>query len=39
VPVSRGALQGIARVPGTDAPWAVGSIGAGDDEAGFVLRR
>ena len=30
---------GIARVPGTGALWAVGSLGVGDDEAGFLLRR
>ncbi|MBB2911130.1 hypothetical protein FHS43_002395 [Streptosporangium becharense] len=30
---------GIARVPGTGALWAVGSVGWGDDEDAFVLRR
>ncbi|AWS46004.1 hypothetical protein [Streptosporangium sp. 'caverna'] len=30
---------GIARVPGTGTLLAVGSIGSGDDEAGFLLRR
>ncbi|OUC96105.1 hypothetical protein CA984_16210 [Streptosporangium minutum] len=29
---------GIARVPGTTALWAVGSVGVGDDEDDFVLR-
>ncbi|GAA2876526.1 hypothetical protein GCM10010517_37720 [Streptosporangium fragile] len=30
---------GIARVPGTGALWAVGSVGRGDDEEAFALRR
>ncbi|GAA3131736.1 hypothetical protein [Streptosporangium carneum] len=30
---------GVARVPGTAALWAVGSVGVGDDEDDFVLRR
>ncbi|MGV9774766.1 hypothetical protein [Streptosporangium sp. NPDC003464] len=30
---------GIARVPGTGALWTVGSVGVGDDEEDFVLRR
>ncbi|GGK53052.1 hypothetical protein Ppa06_05860 [Planomonospora parontospora subsp. parontospora] len=30
---------GIARVPGTGTLWAVGSVGWGDDEDVFVLRR
>ncbi|MFD0887105.1 hypothetical protein ACFQ08_21370, partial [Streptosporangium algeriense] len=30
---------GITRVPGTAALWAVGSVGVGDDEDDFVLRR
>ncbi|MEV7008080.1 hypothetical protein [Streptosporangium sp. NPDC051022] len=30
---------GVARVPGTTALWAVGSVGVGDDEDDFVLRR
>ncbi|MEV6859882.1 hypothetical protein AB0M44_02570 [Streptosporangium subroseum] len=30
---------GIARVPGAGTLWAVGSLGAGDDEASFLLRR
>ena len=30
---------GITRVPGTDTLWAVGSVGVGDDEEAFVLRR
>ncbi|MBG0832546.1 hypothetical protein HS041_33120 [Planomonospora sp. ID67723] len=30
---------GIARVPGTGTVWVVGSVGWGDAEAGFVLRR
>ncbi|WP_433242947.1 hypothetical protein ACQPYK_38985 [Streptosporangium sp. CA-135522] len=30
---------GIARVPGTTTLWAVGSVGVGDDEEEFVLRR
>ncbi|WP_326643353.1 hypothetical protein OG884_07080 [Streptosporangium sp. NBC_01755] len=30
---------GLTRVPGTDALWAVGSVGTGDDERAFVLRR
>ncbi|WP_344917601.1 hypothetical protein [Streptosporangium oxazolinicum] len=29
----------LARVPGGDALWAVGSVGVGDDEKAFVLRR
>lgn len=29
----------LARVPGTDTLWAVGSVGTGDDEKAFVLRR
>ncbi|GAA4234950.1 hypothetical protein FHR32_000979 [Streptosporangium album] len=29
----------IARVPGTGTPRAVGSVGVGDDEDDFVLRR
>ncbi|MFF4992403.1 hypothetical protein ACFY19_34865 [Streptosporangium saharense] len=30
---------GVTRVPGTDTLWAVGSVGVGDDEDDFVLRR
>ncbi|GAA0836302.1 hypothetical protein ACFQVD_42695 [Streptosporangium amethystogenes subsp. fukuiense] len=30
---------GLARVPGTGTLWAVGSVGIGDDERAFVLRR
>ncbi|MGC5015380.1 hypothetical protein ACLQ2R_31870 [Streptosporangium sp. DT93] len=30
---------GLARVPGTGTLWAVGSVGVGDDEKAFVLRR
>ncbi|MEU8382870.1 hypothetical protein [Streptosporangium sp. NPDC048865] len=30
---------GLTRVPGTGTLWAVGSVGVGDDEKAFVLRR
>ncbi|MER5623903.1 hypothetical protein ABT061_22985 [Streptosporangium sp. NPDC002544] len=30
---------GLVRVPGTGTLWAVGSVGIGDDERAFVLRR
>ncbi|GAA3441517.1 hypothetical protein [Planomonospora venezuelensis] len=30
---------GITRVPGTGTVWVVGSVGWGDNESGFVLRR
>ncbi|MEU4535250.1 hypothetical protein AB0G15_10320 [Streptosporangium sp. NPDC023825] len=30
---------GLTRVPGTGSLWAVGSVGVGDDEKAFVLRR
>ncbi|MFI7535028.1 hypothetical protein [Streptosporangium sp. NPDC049376] len=30
---------GVTRVPGTATLWAVGSVGVGDDEDDFVLRR
>ncbi|WP_214412209.1 hypothetical protein [Sphaerisporangium fuscum] len=33
------ARTGIARVPGTSTLWSVGSVGEGDDEAPFILRR
>ncbi|MFB9675783.1 hypothetical protein [Streptosporangium vulgare] len=29
----------LTRVPGTETLWAVGSVGVGDDEKAFVLRR
>ncbi|WP_436759071.1 hypothetical protein [Streptosporangium sp. V21-05] len=29
----------LARVPGTETLWAVGSVGVGDDEKAFMLRR
>ncbi|MEU4829525.1 hypothetical protein [Streptosporangium sp. NPDC023615] len=33
------ASTGLTRVPGTGTLWAVGSVGVGDDEKAFVLRR
>ncbi|MFI6506979.1 hypothetical protein ACIBCT_05185 [Streptosporangium sp. NPDC050855] len=33
------AATGLTRVPGTGTLWAVGSVGVGDDEKAFVLRR